>query len=371
MKCSYSQSQTYISCPAYWNWLYNEKLQSPEQGASLHFGSALDGAIEHMLKGDQNYIQKYEKAMDVQFHFGKQIVFFDNPAVVYSYSDFDKELLTDSDIDQLKTWALDLKLYANANQSGYKLRQDMVSLYEGIVKIKKNPYKKMTSAQKMFFNRASWLSLKRKGYYMIESFKEQFYPKITKVLSTQTQAFIKDPSTGDSIQGFIDMILEIEGYDKPIIFDLKTAARPYTQDQIDHSAQLTLYAGMKGPEYNTNLVGYVVLCKNINKEKVATCKSCGNVRNGRHKTCDADINGIRCGGEWDEKIVPKPEVQVMVQEKSQEEINSVFMDMGNIISAMKQKIIYKDTSKCENWYGSRCQYYNACHKNDLTGLVKK
>jgi len=222
-----------------------------------------------------------------------------------------------------------------------------------------------------YFNRCSWLSLKRKGHLLIEAFKVQFLPKVKNVLATQERASIKDPNTGDSIQGYIDMVLEIEGYDKPVIFDLKTAARPYTEEQIELGAQLTLYAGMNGGKYNTDLVGYVVLCKNIEKIEDSKCKTCGHTKTGRHKTCDNIINGQRCEGEWLTKKIPKPNVQVLVKQKTQQEINDLFMDVGNILVAMKQEIVYKDISKCNNWFGSKCPYYDACHHNDTSGLKKR
>ncbi len=222
-----------------------------------------------------------------------------------------------------------------------------------------------------FYNRMCWLSMKRKGKILLNSFHQQFLPKVKRVISTQGRAQIQDPNTGDTITGFIDMVLEIDGYDKPIIFDLKTAANPYSQQDIDLTQQLTLYAAMKGQEYNTDLVGYVVLSKNIQKSTVNTCKSCGHTKNSSHHTCNNIVGGKRCGGEWDEKVVLEPQVQVLVEKKDPNQINDLLMDYGNIILAMKQEIVYKNTSKCNNWYGSQCPFYGVCHKNDYTGLTNK
>jgi hypothetical protein len=367
-KTSYSQNSLYNECSKAWWWKYVQKLESPEEGASLFFGSAIDTAIMALLEKDPNYEQLFLKNMQKQFAYGKATQIFDNDDIVYSYSDFDADILTPQDFSQLEIWAKDLGFIS---QTYTPNNDELINVYKACVALKKNPYKAFKPENKTFFNRASWLSLQRKGLLLIESFKKDFYPKITKVLATQQRASITDPNTGDSIVGIIDMVLEIEGYNKPIIFDLKTAARPYTEDQIDLTTQLTLYAGMQGNNYNTDLVGYVVLCKNINKDKVSTCKNCGNLKSSRHKTCDKDINGSRCNGDWDEKIVPNPQVQVLIREKTQQQINDLFLDIGNIILAMKQKIVYKNTSKCTNWYGGTCAYYNACHKNDLSGLVKK
>jgi len=367
-KTSYSQNSLYTECPKAWYWKYQQKLDSPEEGASLYFGSAVDTAVMKLLEGDLNYEDIFIKNMNNQFNYGKLTQFFDNDNIVYSYADFDEHILLKEDYNELEKWAKELGFFT---QTYNPSSQELVNTYKTCAALKKNPYKSFKDKDKTYFNRASWLCLKRKGLLLIEAFKVQFYPKITKVLATQQRANIKDPNTGDSVVGVIDMVLEIEGYDKPIIFDLKTAARPYTEEQIELTTQLTLYAGMQGTQYNTNLVGYVVLCKNINKDRVSTCKNCGNTKTSRHKTCDKDLGGVRCGGDWDEKVVPNPEIQVLVREKTQQQINDLFLDVGNILHAMKNNIVYKNTSKCNNWFGSQCPYYNACHKNDTSGLVKK
>lgn len=382
MRSSYSQNNTYIQCPKHWWWSYKQKLVAPEQGASLAFGSAIDNAVMALLEKNPNYLDIFEKDMQVQFAFGKKTVVFDNPDIVYSHNDFDKDILEAEDIVQMMTWATDLNLgnrikaglvlYGSNATYSEDLREEILKLFAKIAKTKKNPYKKLSDAEKTFFNRCSWLSLRRKGYILIDSFKQQFLPKVKNVLATQKRVSIKDQATGHSMAGFIDMVLEIDGYDKPVIFDLKTAARPYTQEQIDLTPQLTLYAGMAHGEYNTDLVGYVVLCKNINKNRVNVCQKCGHIKDGRHATCNAiDAQGNRCHGQWDETLKIEPEVQVLVEKKSQQQIASLFGDIGNILVAMENEIVYKDTSKCNSWYGSKCPYFNACHNNDTSGLVKK
>lgn len=366
MRTSYSQNNTYINCPKHWELRYKHKLSAEDEGASLHFGSAVDTAIEEMLEGKKDYMKTFKDRWKVAQAFGKTTQVYDNIKVVYSHYDFDEAVLNDVDLKQLESWAKELKLDAVITKP-----KDTITLFKNIAKDKKNPYKGINEDQLRFFARASWLSLERKGELLIQSFKDQFLPKITKVVSTQQRGEIKDPTTGDSIIGYIDMVLEIEGYDKPIIFDLKTAARPYDEKTIELTEQLTLYQAMKGKDYNTNLVGYVVLCKNIPKESVAHCKTCNHRKTGRHKSCDAEINGVRCGGEWHEVTELKPQVQVLVKEKSDEEVNKLLESYGNIIVAMKNNIVYKDVSKCHSWYGGKCPYFEACHNDDFSKLTKR
>lgn len=288
IKTSHSQNNTYITCPTHWHMSYNERWTNPIEGSSTYFGSAVDAAVGEMLEGKQDWLKTFYDRWNKSWSFGKSTQIFDNPDIIYGHKDFDQYVLEPKDYPQLEIWAKSLNLMG---QGATPSPDDLVALYKTCAEIKKNPYKHITPDQLTYFNRASWLSMKRKGKVLLNAFHTQFYPKVKKVLATQQRATIKDAATGDSITGFIDMVLELDGYDKPIIFDLKTAGMPYDQSDMDLTQQLTLYSAMKGAEYKTDLVGFVVLCKNIPKKTVNTCASCGHIKSGRHKTCDNVING--------------------------------------------------------------------------------
>lgn len=373
LRTSYSQHNTYIKCPEHWHKSYVERYKSPIEGASMYFGTAVDNACESMLKGDPNWMTVFHDYWKRSWNFGKATQVYDNDDITYGYKDFDKDVLEQKDATTLSNWAQQLGLAKKV-----LTLDESIKLYDKIAKKKKNPYKKTTAKEMKYFNRSSWLSMKRKGEVLLRSFEQQFLPKVKNVIATQKRADIKDPVTGDSVVGYIDMIVELEGYDKPIIIDLKTASRPYTQDQLDFSEQLTLYAAMKGKyaldksDYvDTDLVGYVVLSKQINKKKKSTCKSCGHIKTGSHHTCDNEINGARCHGEWDENVVLDPEVQVMVARKTQSQVDALLQDIAAIIAGMKNGVIYKNTSNCTNWYGSQCPFFDACHNGDYSKLIKK
>jgi len=361
VRTSFSQNSTYVRCGQHWKLRYIDKLSSEVEGASTYFGSAMDAAVTARLLNQPNWVDIFLDKWYVTEKDSKPFQIFDNDNIVFGNNDFDADVLQlGVDEPQLLKWASELGL---SGSSG-------VSLYKDIAKDKKNPYKGINAAKLKYFNRASWLSLKRKGEVLLKAFDEQFMPKVIKVHDTQKFARLED--NGDVINGVIDMVLEIEGYNKPIIFDLKTASRPYEQQQIELTEQLTLYAAMKGAEYNTDLVGYVVLSKQIPKEVVSTCNSCGNVKSGRHMSCNSvKVTGTRCSGTWTEVKVLKPEVQVLVESKTPEQINSLMIDYANIIEAMRQRIVFKNTSNCSNWFGSKCIFYDKCHSNSDKGLTKK
>ena len=374
MKTSYSQNNTYTKCPKHWHWSYIERWEPLLKGASTYFGSAVDEGVEALLMGKSDYLKIFRDRWDTAEAFGTRTKIFDNHEVIFAHNDFDGDILAQVDFNQLNLWGQELGLIPVGTQL---VNEDLVALFKRISKDKQNPYKGISANELAFFNRAGWISMKCKGELLIEAFKTQFMPRIKKVLATQQYAKIQDQTTGDIVSGFIDMVLEIDGYSLPIIFDLKTAGRPYDQEQIELTSQLTLYSAMKGTfsndpqKFSTDLVGYIVLCKNIKKDVIANCKSCGYQKQSQHKTCNNTINGLRCSGEWLEKKVPKPEVQVLIEKKSPEQIQAMLNDVANIIVAMKNLIIYKNTDMCNNWYGGKCPFYGACHKNDFTGLKKK
>lgn len=362
-RTSFSQNSMYTNCSKAWDWQYNHKIRSEVEGASLYFGTAVDSAIMAMLEGKTDYIAIFKDKWKRAYQYGKATQIFDNDAIVFGHADFDEHVLKDKDKDQLLLWAAELNLGDGP---------DAVELFKEISKSKKNPYKTTSDAELKFFRRACWLSLKRKGEILINSFKEQFYPRIIKVLATQKYAKIEDPHTGDVISGYVDMILEIEGETKPVIFDLKTAAQPYDQEAIEVTQQLTLYRSMLGTEFNTDRVGYVVLCKNIPKESEGYCKECGYKKDGRHKTCNNTVgpDNVRCEGEWLEKKILKPVVQVLVESKSIGQVEDLLQDYSAIVHGMKSKVVFKNTSKCSSWYGGDCPYKKLCWKGSMQGLKK-
>lgn len=363
IKTSYSQNSTYIQCPKFWEFNYIKKYKSKVEGASAHFGSAVDDSISDMLRGKSNneYMKTFYDRMVEGNSFGKKVKVYDNENIVYSNNDFDKDILKDEDLKKLDQFKTELNFK----------QVDSIQLFKDILKKKKNPFKPLSKNEWVFFNRASWLSLIRKGELLIDLFNKEVYPKITKVHCIQKYSNYRNPITGDYIMGVVDMIVELEGYDKPIIIDLKTSAREYTKDKLELTDQLLMYLAMEGSNYNTNLVGYIVLPKNINKIIKSNCSVCNFKKNGKHKTCNNVNNKIRCNGSWNEKVLVKPNYQLLIEEKSDAQVNNMLIDCMNLTKAMSNKIIYKNKDKCYNWFGSKCPYFEACHNNDYSGLIKK
>lgn len=378
MRSSYSQNSLYRSCSEMWHIKYVRKYTSPVLGASLNFGTAIDVAIDRFLAGKElDYIKTFDQEWTSSTSmYGATTTVFDNPNIVYSNADFDEDVLLDEDRTTILNWITELNLVSD---------KTIVELYTDISERKKESRKSISDNELLYFNRCSYISLRRKGHLMLHSFNEQFVPLIEEVLSVQSNSSITSYDGKDTISGKLDFVLRLKGYDLPIILDLKTSAKKYTQEQIDNSEQLAIYAAMEADNYKTDLIGYVVLPKAINKDTVGTCQTCKALRSGRHKTCDnrreklpeetrkVDKKDglVRCGGTWDLVTTLNPQVQVLIQKISPETVDRQMSIESQTLDAMNNGVHIRNTKVCRSFFGGVCPYYDLCWKNDDTGLVKK
>jgi hypothetical protein len=218
---------------------------------------------------------------------------------------------------------------------------------------------------------------------MIRAFREHFLPKVKKVYSTEEKVELS--SGQDSNIGFADAVVDFEGYDRPIIFDFKTAGKAYAHNSVRESVQLSQYLYVLSDKYNTDLAGYAVFLKNIVKNRTKICKSCEfDGSGGRHKTCnnqilvatDFTLNGPpqeqyfdRCGGEWAETINPECKVQIIIDTIPLEFQEQTVDEIGLINDKINSGVVEKNLEACHNNYGKPCEFINLCHKGSMDGLI--
>ncbi len=220
MRLSYSQIQKYNECQTKWKYHYIDNLKPISMGSSLYFGGAIGKALEVLIN-----TKDLDKANFMFIQTFKEI--YNNLDVQYSKSDLDEDLIIISDMEQ-----------------------EILSLYED--------NQILDDERKLILNQIYWKSLQQKGIIMLDSFNKDILPKIKKVYSTEEKTEIVNDENDSSI-GYCDTVIELEGYDKPIILDFKTAAKAYKSKSVKYSAQLAQYLFTLGVKYNTNLAGYVVL----------------------------------------------------------------------------------------------------------------
>lgn len=348
-KLSHSSVNRFSECPTSWKLHYVDRLRGTTQSAALLFGTAIDKAVELLVtsRDFKAALEKFNKLWEKQEINGVLTELEKNPDIVYATNDLDTELLDET-----------------FNKRDYK-----ELLYDVTEKKKVSGFDNLSTEDKIIYNQANWFVAKKRGELMLESVRDEVLPKLKKVHSTQ-EAIDLTNNEGDSVVGYIDMVAEFEGYDIPIVFDFKTSTKAYEEDSVKTSPQLALYVHAVSDKYKTRKAGFIVLSKQVQKNRKKICGICGNDGSGgRHKTCNADVDGQRCGGEWKETINPKAKIDVIIDDVPERLEEIVLDNMDNTNKMIKHNIYTRNLNNCIKPYGP-CVYYNLCHKKSMKGLIK-
>jgi PD-(D/E)XK nuclease superfamily len=357
-RLSHSAANRYLDCAYSYKLHYLEKLRSPLQSAALCFGSAIDVAIGACLK-NEDPIAAFNESWKFQEINGVKTLLPSCTKIVYADSDYDQDLLKDDDIKKLAT------------QYGCS-KEDVLGVIEAAYAKKETVgFAHLQEQDKLIINLANWHSLNQKGLLMIKAFQEKVMPNIEEVLSVQEKVTL-DNTDGDSILGFVDMVVKYKGYDVPIIFDLKTSSREYEADSVITSSQLSLYVHSLSEKYKTKKAGYIVLHKRIQKNKTKVCSVCGN--NGtssRARTCDKEMGKMRCSGEWKVTLDPEAVVQIIINDIPARLEEIVIENLDSVNQAIKTNIFPRNLSNCVKFGGAViCPFYKLCHEGKDPDLEK-
>lgn len=357
-RLSHSSTAMYQTCPQKWKYNYQDKLRSKIQSAALLFGSAVDKAITAKLKGDpsKNPINIFGYNWRFQDINGVNTYLPKSPDIAYANADYDEELLLPEDIKKLQE---ELNLLDPIKEVDYIYKEKEVVGFAGL-----------TREQKITLNYANWLCLYRKGLLMLEAVDKHIIPNITEVLGTQEYVSLPN-AEGDSVIGYVDLVARWKGFDVPIIFDVKTSAREYERDSVLVSPQLTLYMHGLYEKYQTRKCGFLVLNKNVRKNKTKQCSVCGMDGTGQsHRTCNNEIDGKRCKGAWNVTVNPEVYVQIIIDEIPEQTENIVLDNYDHINKSIKNGIFHRNLNSCIQYGSVKCAYYDLCYKGSSDGLVQ-
>lgn len=339
MRLSHSQVSKYTMCPKSYEYHYIKRLRPKLNPASLIFGSALDSGLNELLlptgrTPEEVFIETFTSVNGVSVK--------DNINYTYAASDFDGELLPELSDEDAATMS--------------------------ILKEKKTKYglEGLTEEERVFFNGWHWESLKVKGLLMLQAYRTKVLPLIEKVIAVQVPI---DLTNGDdSITGFIDFIAEIKGHGTCLL-DNKTSSIEYAKDSVIVSPQLALYKHAVQHLYPINKAGYVVMRKQVVKNRNKICSKCGyDGSAARHTTCPNTIEGKRCGGSWNETISPDINIQIILDEIPTKTENLVLDNYDVVNHAIKSGIFPRNLHTCNNVFGGQCPYYKLCYKDSTEGL---
>lgn len=360
-RLSHSASSKYQDCSKAYEYHYIKKYRSTTQSAALLFGTAIDKSCEKyaLTRSLSEAMELFESTWEEQELNGTATKLIDCTKIVYSNNDFDSDLLDQSDYNFLaQTYGL----------------EDVQSTIDEIYKKKEViGFDNLTEENKKLLNTANWLCLRHKGQYMVAEFASIFQKNVEEVLGTQVEVSLENDQ-GDSIIGYVDFVLKMKNEEAPVIIDLKTASRAYDDDSVTTSPQLGLYVyALKNQYQNTNRAGYIVLNKNIKKNKDKVCSKCGYDGSGaRHKTCNNEVDGVRCNGAWNEKINPSVSYQIIVDTVPELLQERIVENFNEVNKGIKAQIFPRNFSACKKYNGTViCPFYDICHHNKMTGIVDK
>lgn len=340
LRLSHSSIETYNTCPQKYKLHYIDKIRSDYLSSPLFFGKAIDGALNILLiakKKDLNLAEQEMSKLNVYATFDASMHYIEiNGEIIfaplsdrldYFNTDCNLEILTKDDIISIET--LDFNYLDDTSGTNFDSLvgltkndlEDFVEFYQ------KNNKLKLPKSYKKVYNYICWLSLRRKGAFIIEAYKEHIIPQILEVHTIQEEVNLPNPS-GDYITGFIDFIATWSD-GKKYVFDNKTSSRPYKEDSVTTSQQLSIYSEYLG----FNLAGYIVMIKEVRKKG------------------------------------PKIKIQVVIDEIPDETYQKVFDKIGEVSYNIKNEKFSKDLNKCFQ-FGKPCQYFQYCRNGSVDGLKK-
>ncbi|HEY9885655.1 MAG TPA: hypothetical protein V6C96_00195, partial [Vampirovibrionales bacterium] len=292
----------------------------------------------------------------------------------YYKSDFNPELLFDEDYVDLKVFMVvsgyvdvDQELLLDTTKLKKYLEKDKkidpIDLFDNLMdKIKNKDDISLTD--KCFINYSSWLSLRRKGHLLIETYEKEVLPQIKVVHSIQKRVNLPN-DLGDTLVGVIDLECEFVGKKGIFTTDNKTSSTKYKESEIYEKQQLVIY-----DEYTENgQVAYIVLQKKPKLIKYKKCDSCDHEDTSKKRKCP------KCGGNLEVyQVEPYVEWDIITKTLEDNKKDLVFDEISAILEEIKDCVemdfFSKDTNNCMA-YGKKCPFYSLCHLNSNSGITDK
>jgi hypothetical protein len=144
----------------------------------------------------------------------------------------------------------------------------------------------------------------------------------------------------------------------------------YSKDSAAKSTQLILYNYLCQEEYKLDGVGFIVLGKNLWKQKKKICNRCYYEGSGEtHKTCPEIVNKQRCHGTWNTTINPRCFINIILDIVNPNVEGLVLDTFDGVNQQIKNKEFVPNLDSCMRGK-LKCPYYALCHNGDSRNLIK-
>ena len=195
-RLSHSAVSKFQQCGESYRLHYEEGLRTIRQSANLLFGTAVDKAIEAVLKGEDGY-KIFDQYWTKQYLNDVQASLIRCIDIVYAESDFDKDL------------------FKMATENVYEEESVQKEFLDAIAHKKEKGYENIPDPIKELVNEANWWCLKLKGKLVVDAFKRDFLPQIEETLSTQEKGELENED-GDIVVLYIDGVFKLKNYEKTV-----------------------------------------------------------------------------------------------------------------------------------------------------------
>lgn len=363
-RLSYSSINRYLKCGRSYDLHYNKKYRSIYTSGALVMGSAIDKGLNTLLETKDlgKAILDFDEAFKYTYLNNVKISVPKSINVVYSKNDFDDDLLLLEDKTSYYEYKKELLIDSESSvDQDVKYLQDLK---------KKSGLDSFSTEEKKLYSYANWLCLRQKGHIMLKSYNKDVLPAIKNVLSVQKEISLENQE-GDVISGYIDIIVEWEDGKKYLI-DNKTSTRIYENDSALRSHQLITYYASVKDEYKLDGVGFIVLNKSINKNKVKICSKCNFDGSGtKFKTCNNEILEIRrCGEKWVETINPECSIRAYLSVISDKSVNFVMQVNSEVNEGIKSGYFPPNLNSCGSLNSDFCcPFFKHCWGIEDTDLI--
>lgn len=366
LKLSNSQRDLYLQCGKKYYFRYVRKMRPRAKGSALFFGGAFDHAVEGLL--EHRDLAQAKRAFTERWMAQEG-----NSNCKFAKGDYVDKILREEDILRLKLCVDNLN-HSKA-KGDYQEHKNVLKLVTDIKKMGESSFlRELTKEEGEFLHFANVLCMNRKGHLMLESFYANILPHLTEVVGTQVEIDIQHPE-GHKITGFIDLIAKMEGYTMPngrvltnediLVLDVKSAGATYWEklDDLTMSDQLDIY--LISPQVQnirpTNLIGYLAVSKQISTLEESTCTKCGHKKSTTHSTCNAEVNGVRCKGAWEEKKTYYCDAKIVVGERDLVQASAMIQDYDDVLHGVINQVFPRNRNSCHA-YGGVCEYMDVCGK---------
>lgn len=404
MQISHSKTERYKNCPRSYQLHYEKRIRPTTTTSALWFGSAigivLNGiCLSKKKECTEEELKEVEDAKNPKDYFDKLTEEIEingvkestphSPNIRYYRKDYNPSILTDGDRAELTEYAEKVGLFLGDRPARI---EDFIDEYLS--------HQIDDTDILSFINLHFYLSLRRKGFMMIDEFMENFFHKIIEVHSIEREIKIDlsletDPEFTDYLIGYIDMECSYElcrDYDKNILKPFMDLEKENINlaSKIDKAAKKDIQDFESGKQMEANLLAMSEMLKPGDIIRITTDFKTASTRYGTKKLTESSqlaryqycaqnpyhgyfvfVKTLKTPKKGPRTGETFTEIQVLISERDQELENTVLDGDEVVLEKIQNGEFPKIPERnCKMMFGTWCSYLTpeGCILDVIKGL---